>query len=86
MKKGKVSVLKEPSINQDNDNKIKILWHPLLIKSCLPVKLTYNYMLLCTFVIVFILLLLATISTTNYSLVTEFTVVWILTVDGNGWD
>lgn len=86
MKKGKVSVLKEPFVNQDNDNKINILRHPLLIKSCLPVIVTYNYILLCTFLIVFILLLLATISTTNYSLVTEFIVVWILTVDGNGWD
>lgn len=84
--KGKVSVLKELSINQSNDNKIKILWHPLLIKFCRLVKLTHSHMLLCTFVIAFILLLLATISTTNCSLVTEFTVGGILTVGGNGWD
>lgn len=71
MEKGKVSVLKELSINQDNDNKIKIRWHPLLIKFCCLVKLTCSNMLLCTFIIAFILLLLATISTTNCSLVTE---------------
>lgn len=86
MEKGKVSVFKQLSINQNNDNKIKILWHPLLIKFCRLVKLTHSNMLLCTFVIAFILLLLATISITNCSLVTEFTVGWILTAGCNGWD
>lgn len=56
------------SVNQDNDNKIKILRHPLLIKSYLVIKLIYSNMVLCISVIAFIPLLLTTTSTTNCSL------------------
>lgn len=54
--KSKVSALKDLSVSQNNDNKIKVLWHPLLIKSCPLVKLMYSNMLSCTFVMAFILL------------------------------